>query len=91
MTEQQLRKMITWEGVYYAVGAVFFGIVLSAGFGLTLVKALSDRMWQFTFQFTLIPAVIISAALFLFALIIPSITLRMFNRGSIVEQLGVAE
>lgn len=89
MTDRQLSKMLTYEGVFYALGAVFFGLLLSVLFDMTLVRTICEGMWQFTFRMTLVPALITSTLLLLFAAAVPTVTLRLFNKGSIVEQLRI--
>lgn len=89
MTERQLSAMLTCEGIFYAHGAVFFGMILSVLLDMTLVRMICGGMWQFTFRLTIIPALITSALLLLFAAFVPTVTLRLFNKGSIVEQLRV--
>lgn len=89
MTEWQLSAMLTCEGIFYALGAVFFGMILSVLLDMTLVRTICGGMWQFTFRLTIIPALITSVLLLLFAAAVPKVTLRLFNKGSIVEQLRV--
>lgn len=91
MTDRQLSKMMTLEGLIYASGAVILGLLLSVVLDLTLVKSVCSGMWQFTFHMTLVPAFITGAVLLVFALIVPRVVLRVFNRGSIVEQLRVSD
>lgn len=91
MTGRQLTKMMTCEGIYYALGAVWAGVVLSVVLGETLVRSVCSGLWQFTFHLTVIPAFATSAVLLVIALVIPAVALRMFNKGSVVEQLRVAE
>ena len=91
MTRRQLTNMMVWEGVYYAAGACLLGLVLAAALGLTLVKSMVDSMWQFTFHFTLVPALTACMVLLLVSAVIPALALRCFHKGSIVEQLRIAE
>ena len=91
MTRRQLTNMMVWEGVYYAAGACLLGLVLAAALGLTLVKSMVDSMWQFTFHFTLVPALTACVVLLLVSAVIPALALRCFHKGSIVEQLRIAE
>ena len=48
-------------------------------------------MWQFTFRFTLAPALAACGVLLAMSAVVPLLALRYFHRGSIVEQLRVAE
>ncbi|WP_295736218.1 ABC transporter permease [uncultured Oscillibacter sp.] len=91
MTRRQLTGMMVWEGVYYAAGACLLGLSLSAALNLTLVKRVVDSMWQFTFRFTLLPALGACGALLAVSAVVPVLALRAFHQGSIVEQLRVAE
>ena len=91
MTRRQLTGMMVWEGVYYAAGACLLGFVLAVALDLTLVKRMVDSMWQFTFHFTLVPALAACGVLLAVSAVVPALALRWFHRGSIVEQLRAAE
>ena len=91
MTRGQLTKMIVYEGVFYAAGACLLGLILAAVLNLTLVKRMVDSMWQFTFRFTLTPALGACGVLRLVAAVVPAAALGCFHKGSIVEQLRMAE
>lgn len=91
MTTKQLTRMMIWEGVYYAIGACIIGLILSVALAFTVVRVLTGSIWYFTFHFTLLPAVIACVVLLIIAAIVPVIALKVFNKGSIVEKLRVAE
>ena len=91
MTAKQLTRMMIWESVYYAIGVCIVGLLLSVILAFTVVKILIGGIWYFTFHFTLIPAVIVCILLLIAAAILPVIALKIFNKGSIVEKLRVAE
>lgn len=91
MTTKQLTRMMIWEGVYYAIGACIVGLILSVVLAFTVVRILTGSIWYFTFHFTLLPAVIACVVLLIVAAIVPVIALKVFNKGSIVEKLRVAE
>lgn len=91
MTNRQLTKMMICEGIYYAAGACLLGLVLAALFDLTIIKSILHSMWKFTFRFTLLPALAVSVVLLIVSAVVPVLALRFFNKGSIVEQLRVAE
>ncbi len=91
MTDRQLTRMMTFEGLYYAAGACALGILTSVLLGFTAVRELTGAVWLFRFRFTLAPALITCAVLMVSAALIPAAALRAFNRGSIVEKLRVAE
>ena len=91
MTGRQLTQMMVCEGVYYALGGCIMGLLVSAVLNMTLVKGLLASIWYFTFRFTLLPAIVTCAVLLLLAAVIPAVVLKLFHRGSIVEQLRVSE
>lgn len=91
MTDRQLTWMMTYEGIYYAASACVLGLLVSTVLGSTVVRSLTGRVWYFTYHFTLSPAIITCAVLLIAGACIPSISLRLFNKGSIVEKLRIAE
>ncbi len=91
MTQKQLTEMMVFEGLFYTLGACALGLVFSLILGFTLVKGLVGGIWYFTFHFTILPALITCAVLLITGLIVPALALKFFNKGSIVEQLRVAE
>lgn len=91
MTEKQLARMLTFEGIYYAAGACVGGLAAAVLLGFAVIRRLTGILWLFSFHFTLIPALITCIVLMTAAAFIPSAALHLFNRGSIVEKLRVAE
>ncbi len=91
MTTKQLTRMMVWEGIFYAVGACIAGLILSVILAFTVVRGLTGSIWYFTFHFTLLPAGIACIVLLIAAAVVPAIALKVFNKGSIVEKLRVAE
>lgn len=91
MTDRQLERMTTYEGIYYAAGAGVLGLLVSALLGFTVVRELVGGIWYFSFRFTLIPALVSYGILFVTSAAVPSIALYLFNKGSIVEKLRVTE
>ena len=91
MTAKQLTRMMIWESVCYVIGVCIAGLLLSVILAFTMVKVLIGGIWYFTFHFTLVPAVIVCIILLIAAVFLPVIALKVFNKGSIVEKLRVAE
>lgn len=93
MTNRQLRRMIIYEGLYYAGAADIVGIIFASMVGLTFLKSVlnSSAMWFFTLHFTLVPALIIALVYLILAAMIPVIVLRFFNKGTVVERLRTSE
>ncbi|MDO4275067.1 MAG: ABC transporter permease [Eubacteriales bacterium] len=93
MTGRQLRQMMIWEGLYYALGAGTFGCGIAALIGLTVLRSAlnSSSMWYFTLHFTMIPGLLIAGLYFIMAMIIPVIALKAFHKGSVVDRLRKSE
>lgn len=93
MTNRQLRRMMIFEGLYYAGIADVIGAIFSAILGLTVLKSVlnSPSMWYFTLHLTLVPALIIALVYLLLAAVIPVIVLHFFNKGTVVERLRSSE
>lgn len=91
MTKKQLQKLVIYEGLVYAALAGVIGILLSAGLSITLVKTLSMNTWFLKYHFTVVPAVVVSEIGLLLAAGISAMTDRVWNKGSVVEQLRGCE
>lgn len=91
MTGRQLKTMLVWEGIYYALGSIVLSLLLSILTGPLLSNVLGGIFWFFTYRFTVLP--VLCAAPF-FALLgagLPIITYRFVSRHSIVERLHESE
>ena len=93
MTHRQLKKLMIYEGVYYAVAADVFGCIAAAVLAVTVLKSAlnSPSMWFFTLKFTILPAILTGAVYLILAVIIPQVVMRFFHKGTIVEQLRGTE
>ncbi len=91
MTGRQLRRLMVYEGLYYAAGADLIGGAAAAAFALTVLRnALnSPSMWFFSLRFTLMPALAVAAVYLLLASVIPVAALHYCNKGTVVERLRV--
>ncbi len=91
MTTKQLRKMLIFEGLDYAVltlAASYLIGTLAVGIGVRVMVASS---WSSTFQFTIMPLVLCTPVLLLFAVIVPCICFKNIEKASLVERLRAAE
>lgn len=87
MTKRQLRRLLIFEGLDYAWITLVLSYVLSAlvvGVGVRMMVA-GD--WTATFHFTLLPLVICTPILLLFAVLIPTLCFKNLEKHSIVERL----
>ena len=86
MTKKQLNRMLVDEGLYYAVLTLLASYVLSAvGVGV-VVRAMVAGGFT-TFRFTLLPLLICTPILLIFAVLIPYLCFRNLEKHSIVERL----
>lgn len=91
MTTRQLRNMLIFEGLYYAVltlAASYLTGTLAVGIGVRMLVA-SD--WSSTFRFTILPLVVCTPVLLLFAVIVPCLCFRNIEKISLVDRLRAAE
>ena len=93
MTSRQLRRMMVYEGIYYAVGADVIGVLISTVLAVTVLKSVlnSPSMWFFTLHVTLVPALVICVLYLILAAVMPVIVLHFFNKGTVVERLRTSE
>lgn len=54
MTGKQLKTMLIWEGLYYALIAVLASLLLSLISGPLVSSVLSNMFWFFTYRFTIL-------------------------------------
>ncbi len=87
MTGSQLRKMLMWEGVYYAALTACCSIILGFLLDQVVVKGIAGELFFFTHKFTLAPTLICILILLLLSTVIPSASYRVLCRDSIVYRL----
>ena len=91
MTKRQLRRMLIDEGLYYAVSTLAASYVLGT-LGVAIgIRAMVSGGWTATFHFTLMPLVICTPILIIFAILIPYICFKNLEKQSIVERLRATE
>ena len=76
--------------MYYALFAGVFGVAASAVLSLTLVRVMAEAMWYMQYEFTVVLAMVTSVICLLLAVCISMMTDKVWNKGSIVEQLREA-
>lgn len=91
MTGRQLKTMLIWEGLYYALGAVAISLLLNIAAGPLLSGALESMFWFFTYRFTALPILLVAPIFTLLGIFVPLSVYRMVSRQSIVERLREAE
>ena len=82
MTGKQMRSMLIWEGLLYALGAAGLALLLTLALGPVAFQAVEGLFWFFTYHLLLIIP--------LFALLgitIPIITGQVSQKHTVVERL----
>lgn len=87
MTGKQLRRMLAWEGIYYAVGTIIVSAVIGTVFSAVAVRAIASGIWFFTYRFIFWPMLAVYPFLLLLTMIIPTLLYRGIVRDSIIERL----
>lgn len=91
MTKRQLRSMLIDEGLYYAGSTLLASYVLGALAVRIGVRMMVSTDWTATFHFTLLPLVICTPILIVFAILIPYICFKNLEKQSIVERLRATD
>ena len=91
MTGRQLKTMLIWEGLYYALGSVTLSLVLSIAAGPLLSKVLGSMFWFFTYRFTVNPILLVAPIFAVLGIILPLSVYRLVSRHSVVERLRETE
>lgn len=87
MTQKQLKSMLVYEGLFYALTSALTAFVLSFVLNPLVGDLLEGMFWFFTSNFTIIPVLIAIPVSALLGWLIPSIMYRRAAKHSIVEQL----
>ena len=91
MSGRQLKGMLVYEGLLYALGSAVFALVLSLLSGPVMASAMSSMFWFFTYRLTVAPILIIAPVLAVIGVIVPLLVYRVVARQTIVERLRETE
>ena len=89
MTGSQLKLMLMWEGVHYAVFTAAFSMIIGVLLSHFVVQGVAGEMFFFTYHFTLIPILICIPILLFLSAVIPFTAYRFICKNSIVDRLRV--
>ena len=87
MTGRQLRAMLIWEGLLYALGAVGLALVLALALGPVAFRAVEGLFWFFTYRLDLTPFLLVVPLFALLGAGIPVLTGRASEKHTVVERL----
>ena len=91
MTNKQLKTMLIYEGLFYALGSSVAALILSVLLNPLIGKMLESMFWFFSANFTIIPVLLVIPVFALFGWLIPSILYGQAAKQSIVERLRESE
>ncbi|MBP8640769.1 MAG: ABC transporter permease [Oscillospiraceae bacterium] len=91
MTRTQLRKMLCFEGLYYALCTGLTVTVFGIIFSLVIVRAICSQLWFMSYSFVYWPLVASIPILCILGIAIPLLAYCSSDRHSIVERLREAE
>lgn len=91
MTGKQLKQMLIWEGLFYAISAILVSLVLNIGSIPLMSSVLSSMFWFFTYRFTILPIICIAPIFAGLGVILPLTIYRFVSKRSIVERLRETE
>ena len=91
MTNKQLKIMLIYEGLFYALGSSITALILSILINPLIGKMLESMFWFFSANFTILPVLLVIPIFALFGWLIPSILYGQAAKQSVVERLREAE
>lgn len=91
MTGRQLKRMLIWEGIFYAAGSVVLSFVLSVALGPLAGKTLGSLFWFSTYHATIMPVLAVAPVFIAFGASLPLFVYRAVSRRTIVERLRETE
>lgn len=87
MTNRQLKTMLIYEGLFYAMSSVAAAFMLSLVMGPLAGKMLDSMFWFFDYRFTILPVLFVIPVFLLLGWLTPCIMFKRAAKRSIVEQL----
>lgn len=87
MTNGQLKTMLIYEGLFYAMASVAAAFVLSLVLGPLAGKMLGSMFWFFDYQFTILPVLLTIPTFLLLGWLIPTVLYGQAAKQSVIEQL----
>lgn len=87
MTKKQLKFMLIYEGMFYALFSSILALLLSCIITPLLNTLMENIFWFFTSNFTIIPVILSIPVFALLCIIIPSIIYRHTSKFSLSSQL----
>lgn len=91
MTGKQLKTMLVYEGLFYALGAGFLSLILAIALSPLAGVTLGNMFWFFTYRFTVTPILLLLPIFALLGAFVPLTIYRFVAKATIVERLRETE
>ena len=91
MTNKQLKTMLVYEGLYYALSSALSAFVLSFAINPLVGNLLENLFWFFSARFTILPVLLTIPIFALLGWLIPCMMYDNAAKCSVVEQLRDAQ
>lgn len=89
MTEQQVKKMLMWEGIFYTGGVLF--LTLTAGVGITYTIYQTMNYMGAGFWFPILPFLGAAAVLLVICIVVPMTAYKKIEKnGSLADRIRVS-
>lgn len=88
MTNKQLKSMLVYEGLFYALSSALSALVLSFVINPLIGDLMENMFWFFSAKFTIVPVIIAMPIFALLGWLIPYVIYYHTAKYSIVEQLS---
>ena len=91
MTGRQLKMMLIWEGLFYAVSSTLLAMAFSVTLEVLSGKTVASAIWFFSPRLVLWPVAVTVPVFAALGILIPVAVYGMVSRYSVVERLRLAE
>ncbi len=91
MTEKQLKEMLCYEGLFYALFTGVSALAIGSILNLTVVRSIGESFFFFTWRFTVLPVLLSIPAVAVLVYEVPSACCRSIGRVSVVERMRRTE
>lgn len=91
LTNEQLKKMLIYEGIYYIGIAGIFSLLIGSILSVSLIQSLNNILAYFEYRFTILPFICLIPLSIIIAFVIPLISYQLVKKYSIVERLRMIE
>ena len=91
MTSRQLKTMLIYEGIFYALGSSVIALILSILLYPLIGNLLETMFWFFSAHFTLLPVLTVTPIFIIPGVMLPLVIYKFTAKKSIVERLRETE